>query len=69
MLEYIHVTDFRDPLGLAAEIDKHRVMAERKLGPVVLVSSGNAARPDPDNVNKHIYSVRTTWRPDNAPGS
>lgn len=69
MLQKTITTETRDPLGLQNELDKHRRSAEKDLGPVALVSTSNAARPDPDNANHHIYAITSTWKQDNAPGA
>ena len=69
MLQKTVTTETRDPLGLQVELDKHRRSAEKDLGPVALVSTSNEARPDPDNVNDHIYAITSTWKQDNAPGA
>lgn len=62
MLQKTVTTETRDPLGMNAEMEKHRETAMNDLGYVELVTTSNSSRPDPDDANQHIYTITSTWK-------
>lgn len=69
MLEATVKTDTRDPMGIPEEIEKHRTKAQETLGEHVgLVRTTNSSVPDPDDANKHIYTVESVWKQVDPPG-